>query len=445
MTNNKNYQVMPELTEEEYVRLKEDIAQNGLEMPIDVDERGNILDGYNRKKICDELGIPCEKAIHPGLKEEEKYDFALRVNVNRRHMTREQMSEVVVRFRKMHPELSNRAVAEAVGTNDHAVKNMASGSAKDSHNGEWPTAKNSQLAKTANDKIAGAKIDQPQKTTGLDGKERPADAEKAKEQREAVRNAIACDPDKSNRQIARETGTSHTTVAAQRKKMRSFHDLSARDEKALQDPDIVRRLEENEKLNVAGAILEQKREQLVEHLESVEEKEVKEAEGVYDVVVIDPPWPMQKMETDRRPAEVSMDYPVMTMDEIKALKIPAADDCHVFLWTTQKFLPEAFDVLKEWGARYVCTFVWHKSNGGYKPLDLPIYNCEFCLYARIGTPRFTDDHDFKTCFETGITGHSEKPEEFYTMLRRVTAGRRLDMFNRREIEGFDGWGKEADH
>ena len=151
---------------------------------------------------------------------------------------------------------------------------------------------------------------------------------------------------------------------------------------------------------------------------------------------------MQKIERDVRPNQSEMDYPTMTEDELAAVDIPCADACHVWVWTTHKFVPMALRLLDAWGLKYVCTFVWHKP-GGFQPIGLPQYNCEFALYARRGTPKFVETKAFPVCFEAPRGKHSEKPEAFYDVVRRVTAGRRLDMFNRRPIDGFDRWGNEA--
>ena len=192
----------------------------------------------------------------------------------------------------------------------------------------------------------------------------------------------------------------------------------------------------------ADAIREVRREEKRAELDDLSAKDIKQVAGTFDVIVIDPPWPMQKIERDERPNQSGFEYPTMTLEEISAMKVPCADHCHIWLWTTQKFLPTAFDILKAWGLTYVCTFVWHKP-GGYQPFDLPQYNCEFALYARKGTPKFLDTKAFSTCFNAPRGKHSEKPEEFYDVVRRVTAGRRLDMFNRRTIGGFEAWGNEA--
>lgn len=179
-----------------------------------------------------------------------------------------------------------------------------------------------------------------------------------------------------------------------------------------------------------------------ERIEELKQRETLPADGEYDVIVIDPPWKMEMIEREVRPNQAKFDYPTMTEDELKELEIPASDDCHLWLWTTHKNLPSALCLLEAWGFRYVCTFVWHKP-GGFQPVGLPQYNSEFALYARRGTPIFESTKDFPVCFNAKRGAHSEKPQVFYEMIKRVTAGRRLDMFSRRGIDGFDAWGNEA--
>ena len=197
------------------------------------------------------------------------------------------------------------------------------------------------------------------------------------------------------------------------------------------------------KKNITDIRREIKKEEIIKNLEAIEVKEAKVIEGVYDVIVIDPPWPMEKIERDCRPNQSKFDYPTMDIDLIKyQLKIPHAKDCHVWIWTTQKFLPVVFEMIHFRRMTYVCTFVWHKP-GGFQPVGLPQYNAEFAVYCRFGHPSFIDTKALPVCFTAPRGKHSEKPEAFYDVLRRVTAGRRLDMFSRREIEGFDSWGNEV--
>lgn len=205
---------------------------------------------------------------------------------------------------------------------------------------------------------------------------------------------------------------------------------------------IVERIASGQLKTVADVKREAKRCQVVAKLEDVSAREAKELAGQYDVIVIDPPWPMEKIERDVRPNQSEFDYPTMDEPELAGMKMPAADDCHMWLWTTHRFLPMALRLLDAWKFKYVCTFVWHKP-GGFQPIGLPQYNCEFAVYARRGTPQFIDTKALPVCFDAPRGKHSEKPEAFYDVVRRVTAGRRIDIFNRRQIDGFDVWGKEA--
>lgn len=187
---------------------------------------------------------------------------------------------------------------------------------------------------------------------------------------------------------------------------------------------------------------EEKREEVREQRNLLIENPPELPEGQYRSIVIDPPWPMEKIEREVRPNQAGFDYPTMSIEEISAMDIPIADDAFVFLWTTQKFLPSAFQILQAWDLKYRFTMVWHK-NGGIQPYNCAQFNCEFVLVGSKGNPIFADLKAFKTAFNAPRQEHSVKPDAFYELVSRVTLEPRLDMFSRREIEGFDVWGDEV--
>lgn len=165
--------------------------------------------------------------------------------------------------------------------------------------------------------------------------------------------------------------------------------------------------------------------------------------GKYRTIVIDPPWPMEKILREAYPnQQKDLDYQTMEVEEIQKLELPIyKKGCNIFLWTTHKFLPIAFELFKEWGIKYICTFVWHKA-GGFQPWNLPQYNCEFVLFGRIGTLKFKSTKEFMCCFIGKRGRHSEKPNEFYEMIKRVSPAPRIDMFARRAHNGFEKWPKK---
>ena len=163
---------------------------------------------------------------------------------------------------------------------------------------------------------------------------------------------------------------------------------------------------------------------------------------VYSTIVIDPPWPMEKITRTERPNQYDFDYSTMTIDEIKDFAIPFnPDGSHIYLWTTQKYLPLAFEVFNSWGVRYECLLTWVK-NVGFTPFSF-MYSTEHCLFGRIGSlPLLTLGK--RLDFNSKVRGHSRKPDEFYELVKSVSPEPRIDIFSRERREGFDSYGNEPD-
>jgi N6-adenosine-specific RNA methylase IME4/predicted XRE-type DNA-binding protein len=170
----------------------------------------------------------------------------------------------------------------------------------------------------------------------------------------------------------------------------------------------------------------------------------------YDCIVIDPPWPVEKIEREVRPKQgLELDYPVMSLQKISDLPILSLTNpngCHVYLWATNKFLPVALQFFIKWGIKYQCTLAWVK-NVGITPFSF-MYNLEFVLFGRVGNLPLTEC-GVKQSFEgaeglkANSTNHSEKPDAFYELVSKVSPEPRLDMFARKPRVGFDVWGNEV--
>lgn len=201
----------------------------------------------------------------------------------------------------------------------------------------------------------------------------------------------------------------------------------------------------NEDLPTRSEVLRKAKEREVKkNIDRIRSTPAKTTTGKYQTIVIDPPWPMEKIgrKIDDY-QDVGFDYPTMSLEEIKEFGIEklAEDSCHLYMWTTQKFLPDSFEILKAWGFEYIFTMVWHKS-GGFQPFKLPQYNCEFILFGKRGSLPFLDTKNFFTCFNGKRREHSRKPDEFYELISRVSPNPRIDIFSREKREGFDQYGNE---
>lgn len=163
-------------------------------------------------------------------------------------------------------------------------------------------------------------------------------------------------------------------------------------------------------------------------------------------IVIDPPWPIQKIEREERPRQGSaLDYPVMELEDIADLRVRELADetgCHLYLWVTQKFLPAGLELVTSWGFRYQCLMTWVKP-GGFTPFSW-MYNTEHVIFARMGSLE-VERKGLKLAFDAPATRHSAKPDVFYERVVQATPGPRLEMFSRTVRDGFVAWGNEVPH
>jgi N6-adenosine-specific RNA methylase IME4 len=147
----------------------------------------------------------------------------------------------------------------------------------------------------------------------------------------------------------------------------------------------------------------------------------------------------------------------MSIEELCDLDIAAeraADQAHLYLWTTAGHLPDAFRVVDAWGFTYKTYLVWVKPQMGMG--NYFRVSTELVLFGIKGGMR-TRDMATLNYFEARRGKHSAKPWQFYDLVARSSPGPYLEMFARCDAanqlpgtcqcarckRGWEVWGNQA--
>ena len=172
--------------------------------------------------------------------------------------------------------------------------------------------------------------------------------------------------------------------------------------------------------------------------------EAARASGLYTVILADPPWRYDYAQSDSRAVENQ--YPTMDLGGICALPFGSliADDAILFIWATSPKLAESMQVVEAWGFTYRTCAVWVKDKIGMGYYFRQRH--ELLLIATRGdikAPAPADRPD--SVIEAPRGQHSAKPEIVHAVINRMYPGhRKIELFARRPVAGWDVWGNESE-
>ncbi len=172
----------------------------------------------------------------------------------------------------------------------------------------------------------------------------------------------------------------------------------------------------------------------------IEQENLNQPSGEYDVIVIDPPWKYGE-NYDPIGQRGTTPYPQMSQDDLKKIKLPSKDDCVLWLWVTNAFIREAFELCETWGFEPKAFLTWDKQHIGVGRWLRNV--TEHCIIAVKGKPVW-ENTTHSTIIRSPRTAHSEKPEVFYQMVENICHGRKLDYFARKNRKGWDVYGDEVE-
>ena len=168
--------------------------------------------------------------------------------------------------------------------------------------------------------------------------------------------------------------------------------------------------------------------------------------GGWHTLYADPPWNEQGGGKIIRGAQ--RHYSLMKTEAIIHMPVRAivAPNAHLYLWTTNNFLPDALRVMEAWGFEYVTKITWPKPRFGLGQYFRG--QTEDCLFGVRGNLPYRTLPDGKraqgtTLLNTWIGEHSEKPPEMVENIEKVSWPPYLELFARTQRPNWTSWGNEV--
>jgi len=163
--------------------------------------------------------------------------------------------------------------------------------------------------------------------------------------------------------------------------------------------------------------------------------------GKYRTLVVDPPWDYEWLSIAGR---ATPGYATMSHEQLLAMadqfKAWSEDNCHLYLWATNNFMTRACDLVAAYGFQHRTVLTWRKmTKNGKEWFGLGSYfrnSTEHVLFATKGELRTRRDN-IRTIFDGVVGEHSEKPEEFYEIVRAASHGPFGEVFQRQSRPQFE--------
>lgn len=177
----------------------------------------------------------------------------------------------------------------------------------------------------------------------------------------------------------------------------------------------------------------------------------------YNIVYADPPWSFSSKEIQKyngnRFTSMEKHYKTQNRNWINNLSVSrlTADDCSLFLWSTDAHLGDAIETMKFWGFKYITVaFVWEKLTATGKTVcnlgSWTMKNYELCLFGTKGQMlKYKKRNNIRQKVVAERTKHSKKPDKVRELIVELFGDLpRIELFAREKTEGWDVWGDEVD-